>query len=74
MNSFKQFFMVFAKSLSNLFDNFWEDCFRKPKLLLAANKLTYLNISISISKIHGPQPPHADGTTSGVKIRPVLKK
>ena len=34
----------------------WEDCFYKPKLLLAAKKLIYLNISISISKIHGPHP------------------
>ena len=31
----------------------WEDCFYKPKLLLAANRLIYLNRSISISNIHG---------------------
>ena len=31
----------------------WEDCFNKPKLLLAANRLIYLNISC-ISKIHRP--------------------
>ena len=32
----------------------WDDCFYKPKLLLAAKRLIYLNKSISISKIHGP--------------------
>ena len=40
--------------LSNKIFNKWEDCFRKPKLLLAANKLIYWNIAIGISKTHGP--------------------
>ena len=35
----------------------WEDCFCKPKLILAVNKLIYLDISISISKTRGPWPP-----------------
>ena len=43
------FFEVFAKSLSNLFHGFWGDCFPKPKLLLAANRVVYFNISIYIS-------------------------
>ena len=47
------FFKVFAESLSNLVNYFWENCFRKPKLLLAANRLIYLNILIGISKFHG---------------------
>ena len=34
----------------------WEDSFHKPKLLLAANRIVYLNIPIGISKIHGPRP------------------
>ena len=51
--------MVFAKSLSNFVHGFLEDCLHKPKLLLAANRLIYLNISLSISKIHGPRSPHA---------------
>ena len=42
MNSFK----VFAKSLSNLVHEFWEDFFHKPQLLLAANRLIYFNIFI----------------------------
>ena len=54
MNSFTHIFQIFAKSLNNLVHDFWEDYFRKPKLLLAANRLIYLNISMSISKIHGP--------------------
>ena len=37
---------VFSKNADsiNLFLT-WDDCFRKPKLLLAANTLIYLNIS-----------------------------
>ena len=42
------FFKVFAKSLSNVVYDFWEDCFHNPKLLLAANTLIYSNISIGI--------------------------
>ena len=53
------FLKVFAKRLSNLVHDFWEDCFRKPKLLLAANRLIYLNISIGISKIYGYGPSRA---------------
>ena len=45
------FSRVFAKSLSNLVHDFWEDCFYKPKLLLAANRQIYLIISIYMSKI-----------------------
>ena len=37
------FFKVFAKSLSNLVHDFWQDCFHNPKLLLAANRLICLN-------------------------------
>ena len=33
--------------------NFWEDCFRKLKMLLAANRLIYLSVSMSISTIRG---------------------
>ena len=53
------FLKVFDKSLINLVHDFWEDCFRKPKLLLAANRLIYLNISIGISKIYGYGPSRA---------------
>ena len=53
MNSLHVFFKVFPLFMT------WEDCFYKLKLLLAANTLIYLNISISISKVHGPRPPHA---------------
>ena len=53
------FFKVFAESLSNLVHYFWENCFRKPKLLLAANRLIYLNISIGVSKFHGPLARHS---------------
>ena len=60
------------------FHDFWEDYFPKSKLLLAANALIYLNISIAVSKIYGPSPLARHGflhrtTTFGVKIRPVLK-
>ena len=47
----KYFLKVFAKSLSNLVHDFWEDCCPNPKLLLAADRLIYLNISIGIIKI-----------------------
>ena len=50
-------FKVFAKSLNNVVHNFWENCFRKPKLLLAANRLIYLNISMS--KMHGTLTGHS---------------
>ena len=59
MNSFTRIFQGFVKSFSNLVHDFWEDCFRKPKLLLAANRLICLNTSIDISKIHGPPHPRA---------------
>ena len=38
------FFKILAKSLSNLVHDYWERCFSKPELLLAANRLVYLNI------------------------------
>ena len=38
-------FKDFAKGLSNFVHDFWEDCFRKPELLLAANMLIYFNTS-----------------------------
>ena len=50
------FLKVFAKSLSNLVHDFSEDCFYKSKLLLAANRLIYLNMSISILKFTVPAP------------------
>ena len=53
------FFKVFAESLSNLVHDFWENCFRQQKLLLAANRLIYLNMSIGMSKYHGPRHPRA---------------
>ena len=59
MNSFTRIFKVSAKSLSNLVHDFWENCFRTPKLLLAASRLIYLNTLKGISKIHGPWPPPA---------------
>ena len=59
MNSFTRIFQGFVKSFINLVHDFWEDCFGKPKLLLPANRLNCLNISIGISKIHGPRHPHA---------------
>ena len=59
MNSFKCVFEVFDKSLSNLFHNFLEGCFPKPKLLLVVDRLIYLNVSIGISKIHCPRSPSA---------------
>ena len=54
MNSFTHVFQGFSLNLGNLVHDFLEDCFYKPKLLLAATKLIYLNIAISISKIHSP--------------------
>ena len=56
MDSFTHTFQDFTKSLSNLLNDVWENCFRKPKLLLAENRLIYLNISMGISKIYGPRP------------------
>ena len=53
------FLKVLVKSLCNLVHDFWEDCFRIPKLLLAANRLIYLNISIGISKMYGSGPSRA---------------
>ena len=53
------FFKVFPESLSNLVHDFWENYFRKPKLLLAANRLIYLNILIDVSKFHDPRHPRA---------------
>ena len=74
------FFKVFAKSLSNLAHDSWEDCFPKPKLLLAAdNRPIYLNMPPAKPKIHSSRSPRAPSflhrmTTSGAQIRPVLKK
>ena len=53
------FLKVFAKNLSKLVHDFWEDYFYKPKLLLAANRSIYFNISICISKTHGARSPRA---------------
>ena len=50
------FLKVFAKNLSKLVHDFWEDYFYKPELLLAANRSIYFNISICISKTHGAGP------------------
>ena len=47
-------FKVFAKSLSNLVHDFCEGFFSKQKLLLAVDRLIYVNVSIGISKIHYP--------------------
>ena len=74
MNSFTSIFQGF-----NLVHDFWEDCFSKPKLLLAVNRQIYLNTSIGISKIYVPSPLARHSflhktTTSGVKIRLALKK
>ena len=41
-------FFRFAKNLSNFVRDFWEDSFPTLKLLLAANRLIYLNITIDI--------------------------
>ena len=51
------FLKVFVKSLSNFIYDFWEDSFHKTKLLLAANRLIFLNMSLGISKVHVPYPP-----------------
>ena len=40
-------------------NEFFEDRFRKPKQLLNANRLIYLNMSMGISKIYGPWSPWA---------------
>ena len=75
-------FKDFAESLSNFdYEFFLKDCFGKPKLLLAANMLIYLNTStnryIKNSRLLG----HFGlilflrrVNTSGVKIRHVLRK
>ena len=47
--------------------------------LLVVDRLVYLNLSIGISKVHCPDPLVRDSflhriNSSGVKIRPVLKK
>ena len=56
MNSSKRIFQGFCKKFKyNLVHDFWENCFRKPKLLSAANRLIYLNISVDLSKIHAPR-------------------
>ena len=54
------FFNAFAKNLNNFVHDFWENSFRKPKLLLAANRLIYLNISIFeyIKNSRSPVPSH----------------
>ena len=75
-------FKDFAKSLNNFdLEFFLKDCFRKPKLLLAANMLIYLNTStnryINNSRPLWPLGPHTflhRIDTSGVKIRHALKK
>ena len=75
-------FKDFAKSLSNFdHDFFLKNCFRKLKLLLAANMLIYLNTSTN-RYIKNSRPYVTPGShtflhqidTSGVKIRHVLKK
>ena len=54
MQTFKAVISGESPVKRNKIFNKWEDCFRKPKLSLAANKLIYLNIAIGISKTHGP--------------------
>ena len=76
----RAFFNMFSKSLSNLIHDFRKDCFPKPKLLLAANKLIYLNISIGLSNIFKVPAPLARysfsdrATTFRVKIRSALEE
>ena len=43
MNSFTRIFHRYTKSLIKFVHDFLKNCFRKPKLLLASNKLIYLN-------------------------------
>ena len=50
------FFKAFAKSLSDLVCDFWEDPFHNPKLLLAANRLIYLNSQYVYKKFTVPGP------------------
>ena len=50
MDSFTRIFQGFAKDLSNLAYDFWEDCFHQPRHLFVANSPIYLNISIGILK------------------------
>ena len=76
------FFKDFAKSLSNFVHDFWKDCLRKPKLLLAPNMVIYLNTSTksciknSRTLAPGSLGPHTLHriNTSEIQIRPVLKK
>ena len=42
MNSFTRIFRVFSKCLGKFVHDFWEEWFRKPKLLSAANRLKYI--------------------------------
>ena len=49
IHSFTHIFQGFAKSLSNLVHDFWEDCFHKPGQLFAANILSYMSILSYIS-------------------------
>ena len=72
-------FKDFVKSLRNFVHDFWEDCIRKPKLLLAVKILIYFNTSAN-SDIRNSRPllPSAPYflhgvNTSRVRIRPVLK-
>ena len=36
----------------------YEDYFHELRLLLAANRVIYLNIAVGVSKTHGPRSPH----------------
>ena len=35
------YLLILQIVVSNIVHDFWEDCFRKPKLLLAADRLIY---------------------------------
>ena len=48
---------IFQSFCWNLSNDFWENYFHKPKLLSIANRLIYFNISIGVSKFHGPRYP-----------------
>ena len=50
---------VYFNVLDDIVHHIREDCFRKPKLLLATNRLIYLNTLIGISEFHGPRHPSA---------------
>ena len=45
-------FKVFAQSLIDLIHDLWKNYFRKPKLLLAASRLDYLNVSVGVLTFH----------------------